>query len=564
MKKYPYDPFRRTESIFSEDENAEILIDSPDPWELYSFTSGRFVENEEHELAQRYRSFDILELARRAARAVQADSCLRIEKFPDGFYNRILLLTLGNGKEVVAKIPNPNAGRPHFTTASEVATMKFAREVLGTNLPRVLDWSSRAQDTTVGAEFILMERLDGAHLEDVWPEMKIEDRNEVVKAVAAYQKSWASVTFEQYGSLYFAEDYKGQNAPALVYTDENGRRVEDPRFVIGPSTSREMFDYGRGDIEFDRGPWKSLEEYHAAIGHRELACVQHLPNLHPSSLTLRGPGLYQPTREEKVAAIETYLKLLKYALPADRSLGSSHLWHNSLHAGNILVDLENPGRIVGIIDWQSTELSPLYFRSHQPPFMRHAGPQLHGLDHPVWPPGYDDLKGDAKRAADALFWDQTLCSMYRALVHHRIPKLFKCFEFQESTSYSLLNTALRLSVDGEALHLAVVCELEKEWETLPGTQGIPFPLSLTATDREKIHEDAMSVAVGIEAMHRIKSRLGEHFPEKGFVLHDEHEMVIDALSQATKEVLSEVEEIREELDLLDAQDCQTDSLRRSG
>ncbi|KAG6083651.1 hypothetical protein E4U15_001883 [Claviceps sp. LM218 group G6] len=96
---------RRSSSIFSEDKNAEILIDSPDPWELFSFTSGRFVENEEHELAQRYRSFNILELARRAARAVQADTCLRIEKFPDGMYNRILLLTLGNGKEVVAKIP---------------------------------------------------------------------------------------------------------------------------------------------------------------------------------------------------------------------------------------------------------------------------------------------------------------------------------------------------------------------------------------------------------------------------------------------------------------------------
>lgn len=26
-------------------------------------------------------------------------------------------------REVVAKLPNPNVGRPHFTTASEVATM---------------------------------------------------------------------------------------------------------------------------------------------------------------------------------------------------------------------------------------------------------------------------------------------------------------------------------------------------------------------------------------------------------------------------------------------------------
>ena len=30
-----------------------------------------------------------------------------------------------DGREVVAKLSNPNVGRPHFTTASEVANMDF-------------------------------------------------------------------------------------------------------------------------------------------------------------------------------------------------------------------------------------------------------------------------------------------------------------------------------------------------------------------------------------------------------------------------------------------------------
>lgn len=34
---------------------------------------------------------------------------------------------MNDGNEVIAKVPNPNAGRPHFTTASEVATMDFVR-----------------------------------------------------------------------------------------------------------------------------------------------------------------------------------------------------------------------------------------------------------------------------------------------------------------------------------------------------------------------------------------------------------------------------------------------------
>lgn len=40
-------------------------------------------------------------------------------------YNKAFLLTMNDGTQVVAKLPNPNAGAPHFTTASEVATMEF-------------------------------------------------------------------------------------------------------------------------------------------------------------------------------------------------------------------------------------------------------------------------------------------------------------------------------------------------------------------------------------------------------------------------------------------------------
>jgi hypothetical protein len=301
-------------------------------------------------------------------------------------YNRVLLLSMDNGMEVVAKIPNPNSGQPHFTTASEVATMKFvssparlpmawsrlwymtwqAREVLGTPLPEVYAWSSRAQETPVGAEFILMEKMNGVELELFLPGMKIQDRLEVVKAIAGYQKSWASVSFEQFGSLYFPEDVGVLTRSPLTYLDHEGRKVNDSRFVVGPSTGREMFDDGRADIEFDRGPckfwaflctglkltrlWRSLEEYHTAIGEREIASVQKVSPLPSSPVSLHGPGFYQPTREKKTHALEIYLKLFPHHLPTDRCLGLPHLWHGDLHAGNIFVDPSNPTRVVGLID----------------------------------------------------------------------------------------------------------------------------------------------------------------------------------------------------------------------
>jgi hypothetical protein len=46
-------------------------------------------------------------------------------KFREGQYNKVFQLIMDNGAEVVAKIPNPNAGPAHYTTASEVATVDF-------------------------------------------------------------------------------------------------------------------------------------------------------------------------------------------------------------------------------------------------------------------------------------------------------------------------------------------------------------------------------------------------------------------------------------------------------
>jgi hypothetical protein len=48
-------------------------------------------------------------------------------KCVEGQYNKAFVLTLDNGSEVVAKLPNPNAGPAFYTTASEVATRQFVR-----------------------------------------------------------------------------------------------------------------------------------------------------------------------------------------------------------------------------------------------------------------------------------------------------------------------------------------------------------------------------------------------------------------------------------------------------
>jgi hypothetical protein len=51
----------------------------------------------------------------------------KLLKCIEGQYNKAFVLTMDNGSEVVAKLPNPNAGPAFYTTASEVATRQFVR-----------------------------------------------------------------------------------------------------------------------------------------------------------------------------------------------------------------------------------------------------------------------------------------------------------------------------------------------------------------------------------------------------------------------------------------------------
>lgn len=132
------------------------------------------------------------------------------------------------------------------------------RETLKTPVPKVYAWNSRAkEDNKVGAEYIIMEKLAGAPLEDRWADMEISDQFKLVKTIAGYQKAWMSASLNQFGSLYYARDLSGCNKTNPLYIDQNGDAIVDERFAVGLSTGRELSDDGRASISFDRGPCKT-------------------------------------------------------------------------------------------------------------------------------------------------------------------------------------------------------------------------------------------------------------------------------------------------------------------
>lgn len=130
-----------------------------------------------------------------------------------------------------------------------------ARTVLKTPVPQVYAWCSQATNP-VQAEYIIMEKMAGVQLEDVWGSLDVDQKIGVVKQLARHQKTWAATIFRQCGSLYYAQDLDPSISRTLQYVDHHGAEIKDFRFSMGPSVGREFVDDGRCDVQYDRGPCK--------------------------------------------------------------------------------------------------------------------------------------------------------------------------------------------------------------------------------------------------------------------------------------------------------------------
>lgn len=103
---------------------------------FHNFTSSRWLFDEKKQLAERHVCFNMNQLVKVACESIGFDEsmCDEVKKLPEGGYSKAFLIRLHNEMEIIAKIPNPNAGPTFFTTASEVATMIFVSFLPGSLL----------------------------------------------------------------------------------------------------------------------------------------------------------------------------------------------------------------------------------------------------------------------------------------------------------------------------------------------------------------------------------------------------------------------------------------------
>ncbi len=237
--------------------------------ELFEYNNGRFLLDEKQQYSRRYVKFNVQKLCEKVSSITEhgAPVC-KIDKMEGGF-SKALLMTIEDGAEVVAKIPNPTAGRAKYSTASEAAVLQYSkqsslyilvladilvvvREYTTVPVPKILAWNDDALNP-VGAEYIIMENAPGVQLYKVWDEIQDYHRLRLIESLTKMEHQLAAIQFPAYGGLYLRHSFSNPSE----YIPLDPLMDSTRSYCIGPQCGPSWTDgTSHADIQkdIDAGP----------------------------------------------------------------------------------------------------------------------------------------------------------------------------------------------------------------------------------------------------------------------------------------------------------------------
>lgn len=259
-----------------------------------------------------------------------------------------------------------------------------------------------------------------------------------------------------------------------------------------------------------------------------------------------GPKLNRPDAGKKLASLARYQQILEKIIPTDTAIIKPTLWHNDLHDDNIFVDPYNPEKITGIIDWQSSHISPLFNHSPDPAFLTWDGLEPETLD--LAPrPALSGLTPKERSAAIREYTIQNVFIGWRKLMHAKNPDLYRVVDFRRTTAYGLIFLAHRMFEYGEAHFQSLLLDLKDTWADLPVvTSNVAFPFDFSETDIQRITTECDGAVAGTELAAEVKEQMGDLWPDKGFIEHERYDECKAVLDQVKSEILQGLAETDEE------------------
>ncbi|KAM5439801.1 hypothetical protein MferCBS31731_004211 [Microsporum ferrugineum] len=246
---------------------------------------------------------------------------------------------------------------PQFKTLSEVATLAWVRENTSLPVPRVVAYNS-SHANELRFEWILMEKMAGRPLADVWGSMTWVLKEELTAGIARHSAELFSRRLSGIGNLYFAtglDNFTDRTEPS------NSQKCEAARFVLGRIVSMPFFWGNHFTYDIPRGAFDLGSEWLSArLQFIQLDCEK----------TIRESEDEDDIEEAQktLPVVKRLTKAIRLISREEKPTVSTVLLHDDLSMHNILVDED--GKLQGIVDWECTSTVPLWKAARFPRFLQ--------------------------------------------------------------------------------------------------------------------------------------------------------------------------------------------------
>jgi len=403
------------------------------------------------------------------------EEMLDVSFFAEGGFNKLYQITYRDHQpSYLLRVALPVD--PYLKTESEVATIAFLRAQTSMPAPRIIAWQSN-RNGELGFEWILMEKIQGVPLCDVWRKIPWERKLVLVEILAGFIKDMQDHKFDSIGALYFKSALENVGEKRVIvmahYSSTEAVAAEekpdvslqkqnnDSREALA-STDFESLQLHGSSSEGTDPPEPGLKPIASTaqsqptlagyIGKDNFAIGQLLDGLfiirgrlyiagdrgpysnpvqwlsaliHMELEWIRkyqtvGDDEYDSDLAEETPAMTSlcheYLEILPALFGEGKNELSCMLDHSDLNPANILVNPETFD-ITGVVDWEMVNVVPHWKAIDHPVFLQDIEP-FDEEEPPI--PSYEDEEDCAVYARDRWanrllrrHWDGTMKSLRR-------------------------------------------------------------------------------------------------------------------------------------------------------
>lgn len=215
----------------------------------------------------------------------------------------------------------------------------------------------------------------------------------------------------------------------------------------------------------------SLTEYGTALAEREIQRISR--ELKRINITTR-----IGTITEQIALLKNTVKLME-AIGSHPDLlrhAKPTLCHTDLHMGNIFVSENGSSEITSIIDWQFTQISPMFIQARYPIFLKPPIDYPAGLVQPELPDNYDDLNTEDKEMAEYELKEAKAAKAYEVRCYLDNQDAYKAMKLPRVYRELFIRCA-ETSAEGSAPLRACLIEISNSWHDLGFTGECPYKFS---------------------------------------------------------------------------------------